>query len=307
MIEGLVASSVRYRWIVIALIAAMTVASVGVAVHLFRINTDVERLIDPKEPWRLERDRLREGLPAAVEPARRRDRRTDAGGDGRGGRRAHPRPLRAEKKNSSRRSTPAGGPFFDKNGLLLMPQAELDKTLDQLTQQQGLLGPLAADPSLRGVMRVLTARRPRREIRRRHARSARQADGADRRHAAEGVEGRAGRFPAVTPRQRRDPRHDKLKFVMIQPVLDFNALEPGYEATKMIREVARDLKIEAANGLRMRLTGTVAVADEEFANALPRMRCSTTASSSAPSCCSCGSPCAPGRWSSPSSSRLSPG
>ena len=58
---------------------------------------------------------------------------------------------------------------------------------------------------------------------------------------------------------------DKMKFVMIQPVLDFNALEPGYQATKLIRNVAQDLKINAENGGRMRLTGTVAVADEEFA------------------------------------------
>lgn len=58
---------------------------------------------------------------------------------------------------------------------------------------------------------------------------------------------------------------DKMKFVIIQPVLDFNALEPGYQATKLIRNVAQDLKIDAQHGLRMRLTGTVAVADEEFA------------------------------------------
>ncbi|MGU3480326.1 hopanoid biosynthesis-associated RND transporter HpnN, partial [Methylobacterium sp. D48H] len=58
---------------------------------------------------------------------------------------------------------------------------------------------------------------------------------------------------------------DKMKFVVIQPVLDFNALEPGYQATKLIRNVAKDLGTDAQNGLRMRLTGTVAVADEEFA------------------------------------------
>ncbi len=37
---------------------------------------------------------------------------------------------------------------------------------------------------------------------------------------------------------------DKMKFVIIQPVLDFNALEPGYQATKLIRNVAQDLKID---------------------------------------------------------------
>ena len=63
MIEGLVAFSVRYRWIVIAVIAAMTVVSIGVAVHLFRINTDVERLIDPKEPWRQDEINYEKAFP----------------------------------------------------------------------------------------------------------------------------------------------------------------------------------------------------------------------------------------------------
>src|SRR5262249_53007596 len=50
---------------------------------------------------------------------------------------------------------PDGGAFYEKNGFLLMSQEELTKTTEQLVQQQGLLGPLAADPSLRGIMRVL--------------------------------------------------------------------------------------------------------------------------------------------------------
>ena len=41
---------------------------------------------------------------------------------------------------------PDGGAFYEKNGFLLMSQEELTKTTEQLVQQQGLLGPLAADP-----------------------------------------------------------------------------------------------------------------------------------------------------------------
>ena len=63
VIEGLVAFSVRYRWIVIALMAFITVASLGVAAHLFRINTDVERLIDPKEPWRQDEINFEKAFP----------------------------------------------------------------------------------------------------------------------------------------------------------------------------------------------------------------------------------------------------
>ncbi|PNA15030.1 hypothetical protein C1X78_26230, partial [Pseudomonas sp. MPR-R1B] len=58
-----VAFSVRYRWIVIAVVALVTVASAGVAAHLFRINTDVERLIDPKEPWRQDEINYEKAFP----------------------------------------------------------------------------------------------------------------------------------------------------------------------------------------------------------------------------------------------------
>jgi len=265
VIEGLVASSVRFRWTVIALIAVMTVASLGVAAHLFRINTDVERLIDPKEPWRQDEIAFEKAFPqrsnliVAVIDGQTPEETEEAAA-------SLTRALSERKNLIETVYRPDGGPFFDKNGLLLMPPAELDKTLDQLTQQQGLLGPLAADPSLRGIMRVLTL----------GARGVKSGDAtlqdldkpmaqidATLQKVLKGEPARLSWQSLLANGQTRVT--DKLKFVMIQPVLDFNALEPGYEATKMIREVARDLKIDAANGLRMRLTGPVAVADEEFA------------------------------------------
>lgn len=265
MIEGLVASSVRFRWIVIALVAVMTVASAGIAVHLFRINTDVERLIDPKEPWRQDEIAFEKAFPqrsnliVAVIDGQTPEETEEAAA-------SLTRALSERKNLIETVYRPDGGPFFDKNGLLLIPQAELDKTLDQLTQQQGLLGPLAADPSLRGIMRVLTL----------GARGVKSGDAklddldkpmaqidATLQKVLKGEPARLSWQALLANGETRVT--DKLKFVMIQPVLDFNALEPGYEATKMIREVAKDLKIDAANGLRMRLTGPVAVADEEFA------------------------------------------
>jgi len=265
VIEGLVASSVRFRWIVIALVAAMTVASLGIAAHLFRINTDVERLIDPKEPWRQDEIAFEKAFPqrsnliVAVIDGQTPEETEEAAS-------SLTRALSERKNLIETVYRPDGGPFFQKNGLLLMPQAEMDKTLDQLTQQQGLLGPLAADPSLRGIMRVLTL----------GARGVKSGDAKledlDKPMAQidatlqKVLKGEPARLSWQTLLSNGETRvTDRLKFVMIQPVLDFNALEPGYEATRMIREVAKDLKIDAANGLRMRLTGPVAVADEEFA------------------------------------------
>ena len=48
-----------------------------------------------------------------------------------------------------------GGPFFRHNGLLFLPADTLKESLSQLSRSNSFLEPLAADPSLRGVMSAL--------------------------------------------------------------------------------------------------------------------------------------------------------
>src|SRR6185503_17270536 len=50
---------------------------------------------------------------------------------------------------------PDGGPFWDREGLLLLSTKEVQDTTAQLIKAQPFLGPIAADPSLRGVMNAL--------------------------------------------------------------------------------------------------------------------------------------------------------
>ncbi|WP_336488557.1 MMPL family transporter [Methylobacterium nigriterrae] len=264
MIERLVAFSVQRRWIIIAAIALMTAVSAGTAAHLFRINTDVERLIDAKEPWRQDEINYEKAFP-------QRTNTVVAVIDGRTPEEAEEAAVELAKALSVHKNLietvyrPDGGPFFDKNGLLLMSQAELEKTAEQLVQQQGLLGPLAADPSLRGVMRVLSL----------GAKGVKSGDAK-----LEDLDRPMGQINATLEKVLAgEPARmswqlllsggetkttDLRKFVMIQPVLDFNALQPGYVASKLIRNVAKELKITPEYGLRMRLTGPVAVADDEF-------------------------------------------
>ncbi|MET0259304.1 MAG: MMPL family transporter [Methylobacterium sp.] len=265
MIERLVAFSVQRRWLVIAMIALITAASGGVAAHLFRINTDVERLIEPSVPWRQDEIQFEKAFPqrsnlvVAVIDGRTPEIAEEAAVE-------FAKALAVHKDQIDTVYRPDGGPFFDRNGLLLMSQKELEQTTEKLIEQQGLLGPLAADPSLRGIMRVL-------------AMGAKGVKSGDAK--LEDLEQPITRIddtlktvlsgkPARMSWQEllaggKTESTDKRKFVMIQPVLDYNALEPGREATKLIRSVAKDLKITEAEGLRMRLTGPVAVADDEFA------------------------------------------
>ena len=52
-------------------------------------------------------------------------------------------------------------------------------------------------------------------------------------------------------------------FIEVRPVLDYKSVEPGHEATEALRAIAAEIapKYQA----RVRLTGPVAMADEEFA------------------------------------------
>ncbi|MEZ0251216.1 MAG: MMPL family transporter [Methylobacteriaceae bacterium] len=265
MIEGLVAFSVRRRWLVLITAAILTIVGVAAAAHLFRINTDVERLIDPSVSWRKDEIAFEKAFPqrtnlvAAVIDGETPEIAEEAAA-------RFAEALKAHRSEIETVYRPDGGPFFDRNGLLLMSQEELEQTTQRLIEQQGLLGPLAADPSLRGVMRVLSL----------GVKGVKSGD-AKLEDLAQPMEQIDGTLRKVLDGQRarmswqtllaggRSETTDTRKFVMIQPVLDYNALEPGREATKLIRRLAAEQNIDAAHGLRIRLTGPVAVADDEFA------------------------------------------
>jgi hypothetical protein len=56
-----------------------------------------------------------------------------------------------------------------------------------------------------------------------------------------------------------------MHFVNIQAVLDYSELEPGQKATNAVRQAAADLGFPSKYQARLRLTGPVPMADEEFA------------------------------------------
>ncbi len=265
VIERLVALSVRHRWLVLLACLALTAASALTAAHRFRINTDVERLIAPDVGWRQDEIQFEKAFPqrsnllVAVIDARTPEQADEAA----------TRLAEALSQHRSRLPVvyrPDGGPFFDKNGFLLMPQKELEQTTERLVQQQGLLGPLAADPSLRGILQAMGL-------------------------GAQGVKGGQAKIEDLTSPlgQLRDTFEKALRgeparlswqlllsggkaetgdlrrFVITQPRLDFDELQPGADASALIRKTARDLHLTPQDGVTVRLTGQVAVADDEFA------------------------------------------
>jgi uncharacterized protein len=158
----------------------------------------------------------------------------------------------------------ADDPFFRKNGLLYLDIDELAELADRLAEAQPFLGALWRDPSLRGLFGML-------------GRILDEAGKGDTPMEIDGVldavaeiaEARAeGRFARLSWRElmmgRPAEKSERRRLVLIQPALNFASLQPAADAMDALRDVARELRLTPANGVRVRLTGSAALAQEEL-------------------------------------------
>ena len=253
-------------WAVVLLGLVLAAAALVYTERNFAISTDTAELISPELEWRRHRIAFNAAFPQHVDSiVAVIDAQTPELAD------AAASALTAKLRQGARHvrgaRQPEGGPFFERNGLLLLPLAEAQATTEQLIAAQPFLGALAADPSLRGVMTSLSTALE--GVRSGQARlgDLERAMAAFADVFAAAAEGRPAFFSwrrliAGTPVGGHD---DTRRFVLVQPVLDFGALEPGAAATAAVRAAARELNLDADHGVRLRLTGPVPLADEEFA------------------------------------------
>ncbi len=160
---------------------------------------------------------------------------------------------------------PDNNAYLDRQGLLLLDKAALEATLADLVARRPLLAGLAADPSLRGLMRLIAGAMESAE--KDQARFEPFLKPLDR--LATTIEGAlAGKPQPLSWRTLLDGKEpgvgDLRRIVLIEPHLDFTALEPGAKATAAVRAAAAKLGIDKAAGFAVRLTGPTPLADEEF-------------------------------------------
>lgn len=273
-VVSIVELSIRRPWIVIALAALLTGLGLWLTVTRFAINTDTARLISPEIDWRraeLEYDRSFPGqyeIIAAVIDASTPEQADEAAERLVAGLKQHPKLFKKVTR-------PDGGPFFEKNGLLFLPKEELQRTLEQLGEQQGLLAPMAADPSLRGFARMIGTVLGGIRM---GAVTLDEVAGAFNPFAETFERVLAGEKARLSWRNLLDTggAPPKLRRIVIaQPVLDFSALQPGAAAVDQLRDTARELGLTAENGITLRLTGPVPLADEEFVTVTENMELNT--------------------------------
>jgi hopanoid biosynthesis associated RND transporter like protein HpnN len=256
---------IRSPWITILVFALLTLASAVYTVRNFAINTDISNLISTNIDWRQREIALEKAFPArihtilAVVNAPTPELASIAAG----------RLTDRLKENPGlfpevRR--PDAGEFFEKNALLFLPVEEVGRTLGQLQAAAPFISILGRNPNWRGLSQSAQAALGGVQAGRLKLDSL--APAFDR--FSKTFEDVAADRPASFSWQEmftgeKSKPGDLRKFVDIVPKLDYSALEPGKQATDAVRQAAVDAKLGPDYQARVRLTGSVPIADEEFA------------------------------------------
>jgi hopanoid biosynthesis associated RND transporter like protein HpnN len=266
LISSIVDFCARRPWLVLGVAALLSAVSMDYSRRHFAINTDINKLISPDLPWRQREIAFSQAFP-------QQDRLILAVVDG-------PTPETAssaadrlaaalEKQTGPirgvRQST--DGPFFRQNGLLFLDDEQLKQTLADLQKSAGLFGTLSSDPSLRGVMNTITLSANAVQARRVTLNTLAPQLNAFAATVEEAQKGKPAPFSwqRLIGTSSQPGMRDNRQLIEIDANLDFNDLEPGSKATQAIRSTVADLKL-ADEGVTVRLTGPVRIADEEFAS-----------------------------------------
>jgi uncharacterized protein len=253
----------RYAWWVIALTVALALASSVYTVRHFALKTDVKDLFPPDLPWA---QRALDYMKAFPQPDILVvvDAPTPELAEQASTRLAEALATRSDLIRAIHH--PQSGRFFAQNGLLYLPTSEAAQLTQGLGQSEPLLQTLAADPSLRGalgglslgLMGVQYGQIQLDDL----ARPMNMASDT----VQQALAGHPSSFSWRALASGKTPEPQELRrFIEIEPVLDFSALEPGRAVTEAIARTARDLKLDSDYQARVRLTGLVPMNDDQFA------------------------------------------
>jgi len=264
IVVSIVKACTRFASITVLIALVLAIAAGFYTARNFEINTDINTLISPDLDWRkrdnqfdqaFDRDRTILAVVDAPTPEL-----TSAAST------ALAQKLSGDTKHFESVQPLGSGEFFEKNGLLFLPAAEVGQLTSQFASAAPLIEIMAGDPSLRGLTGALEtglAGVKRGQL---------KLDSTERPFSliAQTVENvlntGSGTFSwreLVSDKPLTDA--DRRAFIEFKPILDFNALEPGKDATDAIRQAATDLNFAGEYSARVRLTGPVPIANEEFA------------------------------------------
>jgi hopanoid biosynthesis associated RND transporter like protein HpnN len=264
VVAALVGWSARRALLVVLILAIVTVwAGLHVA-HTLKMNSDTSAMISDQLPWRKQWEDLGRLFPqnsgqlVVVVNGKTPDQAEDAT-------EALYEKLttRPDLFPSVRRTD--GGPFFQRYGLLFLPVATLQKMSDSIAMAQPFIGSLKADPSLRGLFDMLALAAEGAAQQATSVAMLQRPLDAIEASLTSTLDGKPKPVSWQTllldrPVETRDLRH----LILTQPVRNFSSLMTAAAASQFIREEARTLGLTPDKGVTVRLTGSVALSDQEL-------------------------------------------
>ena len=269
MLHRLLVSSVDFsrRNALSVMIAAVLLAAFSgwLASRQLGVSTDTDQLFSASLPWRQQAMEMHkdfpqfDGLLVAVVQARIPEEADATAAE-------LARRLVGDKAHFQTVTRPDASPFFAKEGLLFLDQKQLGEVMNRTIDAQPFLGQLVADPTARGLFAALSLLgmgvthggvdlgpylAP---IRGFHQAIAESLAGQPQPLSWQGLLG-GGLSDLAGP----------YRFVLVQPRVDYGALEPGGAATAAMRAVIAELELVKSGVAQVRITGSVALSDEEFA------------------------------------------
>jgi len=259
---ALVACAIRWPWLVILAMFALTGWGVHYTATHIGIDTDTGDMIDPRLPHRQASRALDDAFPhlpgdivVYAEAAHAGDAEDAAD--------ALAAALRERTDIARALTQPGGGEFFARQGLLYLSVDELWALDEKLADAAPLLGTLAADASLRGLFETLSLGLAEAQDEAARASLARLFDrvsAALERHAA----------GDTTPNHWRDELFEgdaqsgpTRAFVLIDPALADTSFQPAQPAIDALHALIADLQPQYPQA-RLRVTGSAPMNGEEL-------------------------------------------
>jgi predicted RND superfamily exporter protein len=160
---------------------------------------------------------------------------------------------------------PGGGEFFEKNALLYLSVDEIENLTDQLATLQPLLAEISRDPSLGNLSETLLEGIEQARTNPDVPVDLTLAFDSLSRAVEAVLEGRPQPISwTELILQRKLPGDSSRRLVVLHPILEYDRLLPGRKAIQGVRAAARELGLVPENGVRVRITGNVALNTEEM-------------------------------------------
>jgi uncharacterized protein len=251
----------------IATVLLATIATIVLffyAITQIGISTDTSDMLAPELPFRQNSITLSKAFPqfsdniVAVIDGPNADR-VNAAAD------HFAAQLREQPKLFGDVFDPAGLAFFQQNGLLYLSETELADLSDRLISAQPFLGTLWKNPTLPGLFDLLS-------LFLEESQNNQELIGA----AVPMINGISTVIIAQAEKKQKhlswrktlsgNQSSNSSRIIVIQPKTDFGSLQPGESAISSLRKIGQELKLSEKFGARLRLTGSVPLAEEELAS-----------------------------------------